>query len=150
MSAQRFHAERGQVVVEFSLVVSAALVLLFGIFDTGRALFAYDAVSNAARVGSRFAMVRGSTCEVAACPATSASIQTYVQEHTPGLEPSQLTVTARWPGGNVGCTSTPSPYQGPGCLVIVNARYNFTYSLLWFLQKGSFPISSTSEVVISQ
>jgi Flp pilus assembly protein TadG len=148
--ATRRRAQRGQVLTEFGLVIPVALVLMFGTLDMGRALFAYDSVSNGARIGSRYAIVRGSTCAVAGCPATSATVQTYVRNRTPGIDPSSMTVTANWPGGNVGCTSTATPYNGPGCLVTVTASYKLTFTLLQFLGKLVYPISSTSQMVISQ
>jgi Flp pilus assembly protein TadG len=43
--------------VEFVLVVSIALVFLFGMFEYGRFVFMLQVVNNAAREGARFAVV---------------------------------------------------------------------------------------------
>lgn len=43
--------------VEFALVFPVAIVLLLGVFDIGRAVFAYNGLTNAAREGARFAAV---------------------------------------------------------------------------------------------
>ena len=51
------HARRGQALVEFALVIPLFLVLLVGIFDLGRAVFAYNTLTNAAREGARIAIV---------------------------------------------------------------------------------------------
>ena len=65
------HHERGSALVEFAIASTVALTLIFGIVDFGRGLYTYHLVSNAARAGSRYAIVRGSACTVAGCPATS-------------------------------------------------------------------------------
>jgi TadE-like protein len=48
---------RGQGLVEFALVFPFFIVLLFALFDVGRAVFAYNEITNAAREGARLAMV---------------------------------------------------------------------------------------------
>ena len=48
---------RGQSLVEFALVIPVFLVMLIAIFDLGRAVFAYNSVTNAAREGVRLAIV---------------------------------------------------------------------------------------------
>jgi Flp pilus assembly protein TadG len=48
---------RGQALVEFALVIPLFLLLLVAIFDLGRAVFAWNTLSNAAREGARIAIV---------------------------------------------------------------------------------------------
>jgi Flp pilus assembly protein TadG len=48
---------RGQTLVEFALVIPLFVLLLFGIVDFGRAVLAYNSISNAAREGARTAIV---------------------------------------------------------------------------------------------
>jgi hypothetical protein len=48
---------RGQALVEFALVLPILLILLLGVLDFGRAIAAYNSVSNAARSGARVAIV---------------------------------------------------------------------------------------------
>ena len=48
---------RGQGLVEFALVFPFFIVLVFALFDVGRAVFAYNEITNAAREGARLAMV---------------------------------------------------------------------------------------------
>jgi len=52
---------RGQALVEFALVIPIFLVIVMGVFDLGRAVFAYNSVTNAAREGSRLAIVNQTT-----------------------------------------------------------------------------------------
>ncbi len=48
---------RGQALVEFALVIPVFLVILMGVADLGRAVFAYNSITNAAREGARLAIV---------------------------------------------------------------------------------------------
>jgi hypothetical protein len=50
---------RGQTLVEFALLLPMLLMMLVGVFDLGRVVFANDTVSNAAREAARFAIVHG-------------------------------------------------------------------------------------------
>ncbi|MEO5964512.1 MAG: TadE family protein [Candidatus Limnocylindrales bacterium] len=47
----------GQAMVEFALVIPIFLLLLTALFDMGRAVFAYNTLTNAAREGARIAIV---------------------------------------------------------------------------------------------
>jgi Flp pilus assembly protein TadG len=48
---------RGQAIAEFAIVIPLFLLLLVGLFDLGRAIFAYNTLTNAAREGARTAIV---------------------------------------------------------------------------------------------
>ena len=48
---------RGQALVEFALIIPIFLLLLVAIFDLGRAVFAFNTLTNAAREGARIAIV---------------------------------------------------------------------------------------------
>ena len=54
---ERRRRGRGQALVEFALVIPLFLLLLVGLFDLGRAVFAYNTLTNAAREGARMAIV---------------------------------------------------------------------------------------------
>jgi Flp pilus assembly protein TadG len=145
-------------------VLSLLLTFLFGIMDFSRFLYTYHFVSEVAREGSRYAMVRGSTYGSAvcaststfACNATAANVTSYVQGLTPpGITSSSLTVTATWPGaaptGAATACSTTNGNNSPGCLVQVVVSYPYKF-MLPFLPKSSstWTVSSTSVMVISQ
>ena len=49
--------ERGQALVEFALILPIFVLLLVGIFDFGRAIYAYNTISNAAREAVRVGIV---------------------------------------------------------------------------------------------
>ena len=52
-----FRDERGQGLVEFALVFPLIILILFGVFDLGRGIYAYNTLANAARQGARVAAV---------------------------------------------------------------------------------------------
>jgi Flp pilus assembly protein TadG len=54
---RRAPTRRGQALVEFALVIPIFLLVLVAIFDLGRAVFAYNTLTNAAREGARTAIV---------------------------------------------------------------------------------------------
>lgn len=98
-------SERGQSLVEFSLVLPMLLILLFAIIDFGRAFYAYNIVTNGAREGARTAAVQRSTSDV----------NTAVANATTGLESSKV-------------TKTYSNIQGDqGETVTVTVNYAFSY-----------------------
>ena len=139
-------SERGSALVEFAIASTVALTLIFGIIDFGRGLYTYHLVANAARVGSRYAIVRGSACAVAGCPATTDQIQTYVRGLAPGIDPASLTVTTTWPGGS-GCFGGVN--NAPGCPVNVSVVYPFKF-IVPMLPQFTMSMSSASTMVISQ
>lgn len=48
---------RGQSLAEFALVLPVFLLILMALFDVGRAVFAYNGLTNAVREGARLAIV---------------------------------------------------------------------------------------------
>jgi Flp pilus assembly protein TadG len=139
------HAQRGTAMVEFSIAASVLLFVLLAIMEFGQALYVYNLVTSGARLGARYAIVHGSMCTFANCPAISADIQTYVRGVSPNINPASLTVTATW-------SAVPSdscnvaPYKDPGCLVTVTASYPFQS----FGPFRTMAISSTSKMYISR
>lgn len=57
MSRRRRRAARGQSLVEFALVLPVLLLIMLGLFDAGRAIYAYNTVSNAAKEAARTGIV---------------------------------------------------------------------------------------------
>jgi hypothetical protein len=72
MSRRRIHprAERGQSLVELAMILPVLVLLLMGIFDLGRVVWANDTITNAAREAARWAIVHGgSVASITPCPA---------------------------------------------------------------------------------
>lgn len=55
--------DRGQALLEFALILPIFVVAILGMVDVGRAIWANNAVANAAREAARFAAVHGGSCE---------------------------------------------------------------------------------------
>jgi Flp pilus assembly protein TadG len=54
---------RGQALVEFALILPVFILLLVGLLDVGRVVFAYNDASHAARDATRFASVSPLDCD---------------------------------------------------------------------------------------
>lgn len=102
-----FACERGQSLVEFALVAPLLIILMVGILDVGRAVNAYVTISNAAREGSHYAALHPT--------ASPGAIVSAVRSRVVPLDPSSVTVTARyydgstfqaWPSSGVPALST--------------------------------------------
>ena len=146
--------EQGQTLVESALSLSLLLLLLFGAIAGGMILNTYHTLSYAARLGSRYAIVRGSQCSglSGGCPAVATDIATYVKSAPfVGIDGSQLTVTTTWsapPETGVSCTA---PCNAPGDQVTVNVTYPFSAFLqLPFVPALTGTMHSSSTMVISQ
>ena len=146
-------SERGSSMVEFAIASTALLLLIFGILEFGRVLYIYHTVSNAARLGSRWAIVRGGsscTSSVDHCSASQSDISAYVLSQVPMLDSGTMTVTAQWNGSNdpsSACSGTGT--NAAGHLVCVTVSYPFNFALP-FVSKTALTIASTSSMVISQ
>jgi len=140
------HAQRGTSTAEFAIAATLMLMVVFGIIQFGKAIYAYHSVANAARLGSRWAMVRGSDCVAATCPATAATVKAYVQSQMPLLNSAAATVTTTWSTSS-GCYGNPS--NGPGCVVAVTVSYPFHFDVP-LVSSAVLQISSTSQMVISE
>jgi Flp pilus assembly protein TadG len=113
-------SQRGQGLTEFALVIPIFLLLVVALFDLGRAVFAYNTLTNAAREGARIAIVNQYTPTIVA----RAKGQTNIVE----LDDPSVSVTF-W---NVGTDGNPDISKGQcnnrvavGCLVVV--RFEATY-----------------------
>ena len=93
--------EEGATTVEFAVVLVVLMTFLFGIMEFGRALYTYHFLSEVAREGTRYAMVRGSTYTASCattttfgCEATAANVTSYVKSITPlGINSAWVTPT---------------------------------------------------------
>ena len=145
-AARSAQHERGSTLAEFAVVLTASMILIVGIIDFGRALYTYHLVSNAARIATRYASVRGTSCSSAGCPATSASIQTYVRGLAPELNQGQITVTTTWSSSSA-CAG--SPYQSAGCYVSVQVSYPYQFAAAALMPSFTMTMRSTSKLIIS-
>jgi Flp pilus assembly protein TadG len=117
---------RGQSLVEFALVLPIFLVVVLGIFDLGRAVFAYNTLTNAAREGARLAIVNQNVASV--------SSRTVNQAISLGLTSADVTVHYYRDDGTIPTSSDPLPADDLACagsvpldcVVVVRASYSWT------------------------
>jgi Flp pilus assembly protein TadG len=146
--------ERGGSIVEFALVASVFMLLVTAAIYLGLLVYSYTAVANAARLGARWASVRGASCVAGSsngCPATQSNIQSYVVSQLPGVVTSPApTVSPTWttPPWSTTPTGCSSSSETGGCLVTVTVTYSFPLTIPFY---GSVPaFSATSQAVISR
>jgi len=111
---------RGQTLVEFALILPVFILLLVGLFDTARLIYAYNTVNNAAREGGRQAIV----------DQVEAHIQDRAAEKAVALGIGAANVSvdyrttddAETPGSCAAVLGTDAIY---GCLAVVIVPYDF-------------------------
>jgi Flp pilus assembly protein TadG len=138
--------------VETALSLILLLTIVFGVMQISMALYADHFISDAAREGTRYAIVRGSACNasITPCPAAATDIQDYVRTlGFPGINPNTMTVTTTWPTTGTSCTPSSTPCNNPGNLVRVTVDYQIPFALP-FAQVSTLTLTSTSQMVISQ
>ena len=163
MMIKRLYSEQsGSSLIEFAASATLMLMVIFGIMDCSRAMYADHFVCNGASEAVRYAMVRGSTftgnsctsTATSSCMATGSNVTSFVQGITPfgvSTSPSYLTVTTSWPGttpAGASCNAE-GVYNSPGCVVKVNLKYSFNF-VLPFLPRNTLVLQSTAAVAISQ
>jgi Flp pilus assembly protein TadG len=135
--------ERGQGLIEFALILPVIVVVVFGLFDMGRGVFAANTLAQAARQASRTAIVDQDTSRVTAVAIANAP--------TLGLTSSNVTVCFKTDDtSQTNCNSPttdncPSATRVIGCLAIVTVTLNYApmtpvVGTLW----SSIPLTSTS------
>lgn len=166
----RLRGETGGTLVETALSITILLVLVIGIMDACLMVYSYHFISNAAREGTRYAIVRGNTwtqapwnytgtCSsytAAGCVATEQNIEDYVKSLSfPGIDTSQITVTPT-SYATYGASACPDPgvSSAPSCnavgnLIEVNVQYKFA-TFIPFIPSRFLTMSSTSRMLVSQ
>jgi hypothetical protein len=99
----------GQALVEFALVFPILILLVVGLFDLGRLVFAYTSLTNGVREGARLAVVNQDV----------GAIQDRVRGQVFAVSPT-VTVTFKKPGPNADPETNPacSPIT-IGCIAVV-------------------------------
>jgi Flp pilus assembly protein TadG len=150
------HGDSGTSLVEFAVTAFVLVLLLFGVIQTCLVLYTYNYVSDAARMATRYASVRGSSCTLYSdCGADQAQILSYLQGVSyPAINSSKLQVTATWlspsapPGTTWTACGSETGCNGPSDAVQVKVSYPVAIFVpKW---KGlTLTVSSSSQMVIS-
>lgn len=93
--------EHAQSLVEFALILPLILLIVTGVFDLARAVWQENTLAYAAREGTRYAVVHGSTSTTPIGPCTNcsnATVLTVVQNASIGVP--GITIVIDYPDGN--------------------------------------------------
>jgi Flp pilus assembly protein TadG len=136
----RTERSRGQALVEFALIMPLFAVILLGLLDFGRVIYAQNTVSEAAREASRVGSVS---------PSASASKYTAMRSAAITRSPG-LGLTSGDIVGN-GCTDCFYPdgaVTGGRVVVNVTKTVQLLTPIISQIVGGSFTVSSTSRTFI--
>jgi Flp pilus assembly protein TadG len=136
--------EEGSSLVEFALTMPILVTFFFGLIQVCLASYTHQVISETAREGTRYAMVRGSTCVTGngstSCTATTATVNSYAATNVwPNIGGGTLGINTTYPDGN----------ENPGSRVQVNVSYLFPFKIP-FIPPSTLTMSSTSVVYIVQ
>jgi len=133
---------RGQTLVEFAMVLPIVLGIMLGLFDLGRAVFSMNTLAQAARSGSRMAIVNQNVTNVRNAAIAAAP--------TLGLRSTNVDVcfklaTSTQSGCSSSADNCPQSTRVIGCLALVRAHITYApmtpvISLIW----PTFNLESTS------
>lgn len=141
----RAGSTNGQALVEFSIVSFILCILLLSTLEISRLVLVYTTLANAAREGSRYAVVHGSSRTGSGVDGPSGpganptEVVTVVRNFagTGSLSNSRLTITVTYPGGS----------NAPGQVVDVSAVY--AYNALSTYIPFNVRLGSAAEGVIA-
>lgn len=132
----QFGNSRGQSLVEFSLSCLMLVILLLVVFEFGRMLLVYTTVANAARIGTRYAEVHGSTGSAYSTSGVKDVVKNYLSAAPMNTSSANLfIIVSPATGGSIGTSVT----------VTVNYKYD---PFMTYFPLGVY-LASTSQGVIA-
>lgn len=119
--------ERGQAITEFAVIAPIALLLIIGVLEFAQALFTYHSVAEAARAGTRYAIVHTANPANCADPAVGTApceqlFSAYMLS-LGGLDPNRTTITYAWEGPSETCVAA----ANSGCYVQIQIASRFAF-----------------------
>jgi len=160
---------RGQSLVEFALVLPVLMMLLMGVLDIGRVVWANDAISSAAREAARYAIVHGGAasdpCPVgppdlpdtvvpaasASCPNPSPSKQSIIDvaRQFAIAAGRDVTVSVCYGAGCSGTTDASGATNRRGTPVTVTVTSSVDMVAAGIVGWRSFDVSSTATMLVN-
>jgi Flp pilus assembly protein TadG len=131
MKRRLFHFlenEKGMTAVEFSFGLIPLLLLLFGVFETGRLYYVRSNLQNAAFAGERYAMINTS--------ATNSQISSQVSQKITAVSPAAVTITVQ------NQTIGGKPYKQ------ITLAYNFSSAAASLVNYNNIPLSVQASVPV--
>lgn len=138
--------DRGQNLVEFALCAVLVVALVLAGVEIGRLVLLYTTLSNATRIGTRYAIVHGSDSGSASGPAADdTAVIGVVKDFAKvgGLNAGNLTVHVTYSTAGAAPTC-----NAPGCWVRVTAAYPYD-PLMSYFQLPTINLASSSQGVIT-
>jgi Flp pilus assembly protein TadG len=136
--------EEGRSLIEFAIVSSGMMMFVMVLMQLCLAFYSYGMITEVARETTRWAAVRGSTCETSAstsCTATVTTITSYAKGlGYPNIGGGTMTVTPSY---------IPSGTNTPGSVVKVAITYTVPITLP-LVPKNSISLQTSSEMTILQ
>jgi len=121
--------------VEMALCSTLFLLVFFGLFELGRAVWAFNTVAHAARQGARYASVHGEHE-----PASDEEILNLVKAQAPGLDKNIIKATTTW-----------IPDRSFGSLVQVDVQYDLPLIVSPLaLKDTSITMGATGNSIVTQ
>jgi Flp pilus assembly protein TadG len=156
--------ERGNAVMEMSLVFVPLMFSILSVFEIGRAMWTYHTLAQAIKKGVRVAMVHGARCAEASstCPITVGNVVQTIQQNGVGLDLSAMQLTFTSGSQILTCapadscaTNTsewpPVGYNPVGQAITINGQYSFNTVIksMWPGQTtGTFNLAAKSTETI--
>jgi Flp pilus assembly protein TadG len=149
------HQDSGQTIIEFAITLSVLLTAVFTLIELCLVFYTSSTISECAREGTRYAIVRGSTCLTngtsgagASCTASASAINSYVSSlGYPNAGGGTMTVSTTY--SSDGVTFTPTGSNAPNSIVRVNISYNFPIRLP-LVPKNALTLKAQSQMTILQ
>ena len=157
MSATKAHRSPGQALVEFVLVAPLFFLLLFAIIDFGRYVYYVQILNNAAREGTRYAIVHGSNGFPSSGPGADSSdpagenVKNVVRKYLIGVIGTTTSITqidACWLHQPIGTTPRCGGQNIRGNPVEVTVNYQFR-SVIPLVPIPPIQIQGASTLVIN-
>jgi Flp pilus assembly protein TadG len=126
--------QAGSTAVEIAFVGPLAILLTFGAVETGRALFAEAAITQAAKETARFASVRGTASGAAATEAELEAMALQLAD----LSVRDTSAAVSW-----------DPDNSPGGVVTVTIQHDFTPLTLPFAGR-TFTFDATASMTVTR
>ena len=138
------YSEDGSALIEFALTLPTLCCLLFCFLELCLLFYSYDMISESAREGNRYAIVRGASCQTSAgvsCETTAAKVNTYVSNlGWPNLAGGTMVVDTTYPKNGSDVVGNP---------VQTTVTYTFRITMP-LVPTSAFSLSSTSVMYILQ
>jgi Flp pilus assembly protein TadG len=140
---RRSRHESGQTMAEFALILPIFFILIFGVLDLGRVVWANSALAHASREAARFAIVQGATDE-----SVKDEIRTVALDQAIAAG-ENLSVDVCYGLGCSGNTDTPDASYGRGTPVTVTVNGEISAATGALFGFGTIGVSGATTMVVN-